>query len=337
MKKRLFSILNYIIFLGGGLFLVWWQFDSMTDEQFIQFKSAFKNANYKLIPVIVILALASHISRAARWKILIEPMGYHPSLLNTFGTTMIGYLANSFFPRVGEIIKCTLLGRYEKIPPQKLIGTIIIERIFDVACYIIFIIITVLVQYKIVGGFVNNSLSQLAKNNLGMPLWVKMLIVALVVILCIFTLRFLYKKYSHSRIIQKIKLFFSGLKEGILTIRKLKKSGWFLFHTFFIWSMYLLEIYVGFSAMKEVSHLGWAAACGVLSLATLAMIITPNGLGTFPEAVLLVLALYNINESYGKAFGWLMWTTTSFITLFFGLIFLGLLFYLNKKKTVEIS
>ena len=97
--------------------------------------------------------------------------------------------------------------------------------------------------------------------------------------------------------------------------------------------MYLLEIYIGFAAIKEVSHLGLDAACSVLTLATLAMIITPGGIGTFPTAIFLVLGLYDIEQTTGEAFGWLMWGTTTFIILFFGLLCLGLLYFINKNKT----
>ena len=335
MKHRILLILKYGIFLGLGIFLVWWQFSKMTPAQFAQFKFALANANYKIIPLIILMSLASHLSRSIRWKILIEPMGYNPSLINTFGTTMVGYLANSFFPRLGEVLKCTLLGRYEKIPSQKLIGTIVIERVFDLICYAIFIIITVLAQYKIVGDFAKTKMSELAEGKNGLPLWGKLLIYIGVFFVIFFLLRFLYKKHGESKIVKKIRGFTTGLKEGIATIKKLKKRRWFLFHTVFIWCMYLGQIYLGFSAMKEVAHLGWDAACGVLTLATLAMIVTPNGLGTFPEAVLLVLGLYNINKIDGNAFGWLMWGTTTFIILFFGLLFLIILFIINKQKKIE--
>ena len=131
MYKRIFSILQYIIFLGGGIFLVWWQFDKMTALQQSQFGESLAHANYWLLFPIIILALLSHISRAVRWKILMEPMGYKPSTANTFHAVMSGYLLNTFVPRAGEVLKCTLLNRYEKIPTNKLIGTVLVERAFD--------------------------------------------------------------------------------------------------------------------------------------------------------------------------------------------------------------
>ncbi|CAN5564259.1 lysylphosphatidylglycerol synthase transmembrane domain-containing protein [soil metagenome] len=332
MRKKTALVLQYIFFLGGGIFLIWWQFHNMTPEQMAKFKYALAGANYRILIPVIIFALASHISRSLRWKILLEPLGYTPSLFNTFSVTMVGYLANSFVPRLGEILKCTMLGKYEKIPVQKLIGTIVIERIFDFLCYLVFILFTVLIQYKLVGGFVKQEISEMVSSNSGIPLWLKAVIAIAIIISAFILLRFLFKKFAPATLLRRINNFIQGLREGIASIQKLKKRRLFLMHTLFIWMMYLLQIYLGFSALKDVSHLGLDAACAVLTLATLAMIVTPGGIGTFPAAVFLVLNLYNIDHSTGEAFGWLMWGTTTFIVLFFGLICLGALFFTHRKK-----
>lgn len=157
MKKRLFSILQYIIFLGGGIFLVWWQLNGMTLEQKDKFKNALLNANYWLVIPIVFMNLASHLSRSYRWKLLLEPMGYHPKIKNVFAVTMVGYLANAAVPRLGEILKCTFLSRYEKIKVDNLIGSIVIERTFDFLCFLLFIALTVVIQIDKISGFVKQK------------------------------------------------------------------------------------------------------------------------------------------------------------------------------------
>lgn len=332
MGKKIKVLLKYCIFLGGGIFLVWWQFNAMTAAQLAHFKSALASANYKMMIPVILMSLASHASRSLRWRILIAPMGYRPSLFNTFSVTMVGYLANSFVPRLGEILKCTLLGKYEKIPVQKLIGTVVTERLFDFVCYLIFILITILIQFKLLGNFISAIFLSWANSSTGLPIWIRSLITLVCMALFVYLLRFLLKRYAHAKIIQRLKQFIHGLKEGIYSIKKLEKRGWFILYTLFIWSMYLLQVYVGFSAIEEVSHLGLHAACSVLTLASLAMILTPGGIGTFPTAVFLVLGLYQIDQPTGEAFGWLMWGATTFIVLFFGLLSLALLFFVNQKK-----
>ena len=110
MNKRFRTILQYGFFLGLGIFLVWWSVKDLTGEDRLQIKASLKTARYwLLIPVFGILFL-SHLLRALRWKLLIEPLGYKPSTTNTLFAVFIGYLANQAVPRLGEVLKCTQAG-----------------------------------------------------------------------------------------------------------------------------------------------------------------------------------------------------------------------------------
>ena len=328
MQKKIVSVLKYIFFLGLGIFLVWWQFDKMTPDQIKGFRKSLDYANYWLLIPVIILALLSHISRAIRWKILLEPMGYKPSTINTFYSIMAGYLLNTFVPRAGEVLKCSLLNRYEKIPMNKLIGSVLVERAFDLACYFIFIVITILMQINHVGKFVKQKFIQMANNNHGLPIWVKMLLIVLLILLIILFIKWIFKRFAHHRHIISLKGFHIGLKEGFYAIGQLKKRGWFIFHTIFIWSMYVLQIAIGFMALSATSHLGIVEACSVLSLATLGMIVSPGGIGAFPLAVQEVLLIYNVDN---VSFGWVIWGVSTAIVLVVGSISFGLLVYKNRK------
>jgi glycosyltransferase 2 family protein len=336
MKRRLFSILQYVIFLGGGIFLVWWQLRAMTGEERVNFYASFGHANYWVVIPVVIMCLLSHISRSMRWKLLMEPLGYNPALKNVFAVTMVGYLANAAIPRLGEVLKCTFLARYENLKVDRLVGTIIIERIFDFVCYLIFIGVTILIQIDVVGDFVRKKLEVVGKDS-QFPMWAKLAIVVFLVILMIVTIKFLFRRFPGNMIISRINNFFKGIAEGFKTIKTLKRRGLFILHTLFIWLMYLMQIYVGFSAMEGTAHLGWQAAFSVLSLATLAMIITPGGIGSFPIFVMQTLLLYDVVFTVGNAFGWLMWGVSTGIVIVAGFIALGLLPYINKKRKHEIS
>jgi uncharacterized protein (TIRG00374 family) len=307
---------------------VWWQFDKMTSFQKQQFAESLKYANYWLLVPVIILALLSHISRAIRWKILIEPMGYHPKTSTTFYAVMSGYLLNTFVPRAGEVLKCTLLSRSDKIPITKLIGTILVERAFDLFCYILFIAITILIQIKQVSSFISKKFLQMKGNDNGMSIWIKLVVIAAVVFLGIYFVKWIFKRFAHHRHIITLKGFHIGLTEGFSAIARLKKRKWFIFHTVFIWTMYLLEIYIGFSALSATSHLGITEACSVLSLATLGMIVSPGGIGAFPLAVQEVLLIYHVDN---VSFGWIIWGVSTGIILIGGLISLGLLLYRNKN------
>lgn len=335
MRKRVLSVLQYIIFLGGGIFLVWWQLRSMTPGEKADFKQAMSFANYWLVIPVVVLSLLSHLSRAMRWKLLMEPLEYRPSLKNVFSIVMVGYLANAAVPRLGEVLKCTFLARYEKLQVDKLLGTILVERTFDFICYLVFIGITVLIQINVVGGYVKNKLKILSESG-GFPLWGKLLIIIFFFTAIFYLIKFLFKKYPGNRLIFKINNFLRGIIEGFKTIKNLKHRKLFLAHTLFIWTMYLLQIYIGFSAMESTAHLGIKPAFSVLSLATLAMIATPGGIGSFPIFVKETLLIYGISYPAGIAFGWLLWGVSTGIIIVAGLTALMLLPIINKKKD-EIS
>ena len=329
MKKKLVSGFKYIFFLGIGIFLTWWQLSKMTSVQKIQFKESLLHAHYIYLVPVFIITILGHISRGVRWKILIEPMGYEPKTANTFYTTMCGYFANTFLPRAGEILRCTLLARYEKIPVTKLFGTILVERIFDLLCYGLLIIITFLIQIETVSEFIKTKFNQLVSYRRSVSIWLIILITLFFAAIIFFLVKWTFKKYQHHQLVIKLKGLHIGLKEGFSTILHLKKRWKFFGHTIFIWACYLFEVYIGFSALTATSSLGIGAAFSVLSLATLAMIVSPGGLGAFPIAVQQVLLIYNVDNI---SFGWLMWGVTTGIVIVVGIICFGLLIYQNKNK-----
>ena len=301
----------------------------MTPLQKEQFYSSLQNANYLYIIPVFIMAILSHLSRAIRWKILIEPMGYHPTTANSFFAIMGGYFANTFVPRAGEILRCTLLSKYEKIPFTKLVGTVITERLFDFVCYLIIIAITIVIQLGTVADFVREKMTAISSNGNHYTLFLILGIVIVAGIIFYYTISRLLIKYKHHPFVSKFRDFTLGLKEGFSTITHLKKKKAFIGHTIFIWTMYLLQIYVGFNALTDTAHLGIKAAFSVLSLSTLAMIIAPGGLGAFPVAIQQVLLIYNIDNI---SFGWLMWAVSTAIVLIVGLLSFALIIYTNKNK-----
>ena len=336
MRKRVFSILQYVIFLAAGIFLVWWQLRSLTPEQKNAFLNALKEANYWLILPVAVITLLSHLIRALRWKLLMEPLNYNPALKNVFAVTLVGYFANAAFPRLGEILKCTFLARYEKIKVDKLVGTIIVERAFDVVCYIIFIGITVLIQINVVGDYVKKILEEIAVSP-GFPLWGKLLIVFAIMAGMFFLLKFIFERFPKNKIVLATNNFLKGILEGFRSIKNLKQRWLFILYTILIWFMYLMEIQIAFSAMEGTAHLGIKAAFSVLTLVTLSMIVTPGGIGSLPVLMQKTLIFYGISDALGTAFGWLMWGISTGIVIVAGLVALLLLPYMNKNKKNEIS
>ena len=336
MRQKIKNILQYGFFLGLGIFLVWWQLKSMTPSEREEGKRAILNAHYWVVIPIVIMALLSHYSRALRWKILMKPLGYEPATKNVFGSTLIGYLGNAAVPRLGEVLRCTFLAKYEKLKVDKLFGTIIVERIIDLLCFLLFIAFTVIIQIEKVGAFVKEKFSGIGKEA-EMPIWLKLILFVLAIAIFFYGLHFLRKKFPENKLVKKVNDFFKGVLSGLSSIKNIKQKKQFVAHTIFIWSMYLLQIYLGFYAMEGTAHLGFNAACSVLALATLAMIATPGGLGAFPFFVMQTLSMYDIPSTTGLSFGWLIWVVNTGIVIVAGILALVLIPLLNKNKQPEAS
>lgn len=332
MKKKLLTALQYLLFLGLGVFLVWWSIDKMSAEDLRECKEALVSARYVLIFPVFIIISASHVSRAMRWKLLMKPMGYNPGLLNTFFAVMVGYLANLAFPRLGEVLKCTILARYEKVPADKLVGTILVERVVDVLCLLVVFAITIFTQYDLIGQFAKETIRDNFLAGGIKVLMIKLGILVAVLVLLYFLARYSFRKYSHKGFVVRIKSMFEGVKAGLTSVGKMKDKWAFIFHSVFIWCCYVGGTYLGFLATAGTDHLPFMVAFPVLAFASIGMIITPGGIGAYPKFVQSVLVLYGVNKGIAYANGTLQWMAQCLIILVVGFVCLALMPYFNKKK-----
>ena len=337
MKKRLLYILQYLFFLGLGIFLVWWSLHQIPDQKWGEFKRSLETAKYWLmIPVFLILSL-SHIIRALRWRILMLPMGYTPSLINTFFAVMIGYLANLAVPRLGEVLKCTILAKYEKVPAEKLVGTIVAERAFDVISLGIVFMLALISQFDVVGEFGSQLFEQLFKNKTGSFSAMKLGIVLGILITIIIAIKVWFNYFAHLQIVIFAKKILNGIWEGLSSIKKLKQKKLFIFYSVAIWSLYIAGTWVGLLATTGTAQLGLPHAVSALAFASIGMIVTPGGIGAYAYFLAKVLEKNGIPFEIGFANGTLQWFAQFMIVVVVGSLCLGFLPFYNKKKTNESS
>lgn len=332
MKKSLVTILKYLFFLGGGIFLVWWSIEKMGQKNWEECKTALKSAKYILFVPVFFLLVASHMSRALRWRILMKPLGYKPSLANTFFAVMVGYLANLAVPRLGEILKCTILGRYEKVPADKLVGTILVERAVDIVSLLLIFVIAILTQASVIGEYAKTTLRANFLSGTRESIIIKTVVVLAGLALLYFFSRFIFKKYRHVLFIKRINMIFRGVGAGLASVRNLQNKTVFILHSIFIWACYLVGTYVGFFVISETSGLPVAAAFPVLAFASIGMIITPGGIGTYQWFIMEVMVLYGIDNGHGYANGLLQWLAQFSIILIVGFISLVALPYYNRRS-----
>lgn len=336
MKKKALQIIKYLFFLGLGIFLVWLSIHQIKSKpkEWEEFLTALSTANYWLfIPVFAILS-GSHVLRALRWKILMEPMGYRTSFPNTFFAVMIGYMANMAVPRLGEVLKCTILAKYEKVPAEKIIGTIVAERAFDVVSLGVIFMLALIFQFDVVMA----AYKQLQTFMIGSPKEpmgsTKKII--LITIATLFTILLVWMFISKKifRFIQAIKKIGLGIWEGLITARKLKQKKLFFIYSASIWILYLIGTWLGFYATQGTVGLSLATATSCLAFASIGMIVTPGGIGAYAALIAVVLSLQTppIHHTIGYANGTLQWFAQCIIVLFVGFICFMLLPWYNKKK-----
>ena len=249
--------------------------------------------------------------------------------MNTFLAVLIGYLANLAIPRLGEVLKCTLLAKYEKVPAEKIVGTIVAERAFDVMSLGVVFLLALTLQFNVIqSGWQqlqsNNSNVTHSNNNLYLIIGIiSFLFITAAIIFFAF-------KHKFAKIINSFKTIIKGIWEGVISATKLKKHNLFFFYSFSIWFLYLLATYIGLYGTEGTAS-SFSTAISCLAYASIGMIITPGGIGAYAYFMAKVLELNGIEYTLGLANGTLQWFSQLIIVIVLGGISLIILPFINKQ------
>ncbi|SFZ89810.1 hypothetical protein SAMN05428642_101575 [Flaviramulus basaltis] len=316
MKLKITSILKISLPLLLGVFLVWYSLSQISIDELVEY---FKKADYTWVFLGLFLGFLSHLSRAYRWRFQLEPLGYKIKLGNSIMAVFATYLINYTIPRAGEVARASILTNYEGVPFEKGFGTIVAERIADMIVMLVIIAITLFLEFDFIYGFLIEKFNP-----------TKLIIaLGLAIVLFVFALRFIKK--GKSKLALKIKDFVNGLIEGAFSIFKMKKKWAFIFHTLFIWAMYVLMFYVTSFSLEQTSSIPFAAILIGFIAASFSIAATNGGIGSYPEAVVLAFLLFSIPEDPSRAFGWIMWTSQTVMVIIFGGLSLIYLPIFNRK------
>lgn len=332
MNKKIRTFLQYAFFLLLAGVLLWLAFRGIAFEAI---KEALRSANYRWILLSVILGIVSHISRSIRWNMLIKPLGYTPRLINTFFAVMIGYFANLAFPRLGELSKCEILRRYEGVPINKLLGTMIMERAADLVSLIILIGIVFIFEFHFLKETIRSYLIEpvlgAMKSNSE-----ALLLIGLTIIFLIAAGIWFLRKFRHIPLLIRFRELAVGFVEGLKSIGKMDNAWAFVLHSVFIWSLYYTMTYVAFFAFGETAHLGLMAGLVVFVFGSIGMVMPlPGGIGSYHSLVRLALSLYAVPAATAAAFATAIHAGQTFGIILLGFLSLSLLPILNGKKTAE--
>lgn len=323
------KLLKIGFFFLLGIALIWWSLHQIPAEEWTKFTLALKDSKLWIVfPVFIILGL-SHLLRALRWRLIMEPLGYKPSIGNTYLAVLIGYLANLAVPRLGEVLKCTLLAKYEKVPAEKIVGTIVAERAFDVISLGVVFLLALGLQFNVIEAGWNQLKSQtVTKEPLAQDQnWTLYILMGIVLI--VLALFFVLRKRL-PKMIASVKQIITGIWEGVISATKLKQHNLFFLYSFGIWFLYLLATYVGLHATPGTES-SFATAISCLAYASIGMILTPGGIGAYAYFMAKVLELNGVDYTLGLANGTLQWFSQFLIVIVLGGLSLILLPLINKQ------
>lgn len=327
---KILNTLKYLFFLSIGIFVF---LKLYKEYDLTEFMDTMKELSWGWIVLSFVFAILSHLSRAIRWNMLIKPtIGFQPKLMKTFFAVMILYVTNLIIPRGGEIARCSVLSKYEKIPFGKLVGTVVTERATDTLLLFILVFITIFFQIGIFNQFIENNPE--FGQNFGFFFttwfWLLAALISITGILVIWKLR---RKLRSIKIINTIFDMLYNFFEGIKSIRKLEKPGTYIFHSIFIYIMYFLMMYVVFLAYTPTKSVGLITGLTTFIMAGLAMLAPVQaGIGAWHFMVIETLHIYGINKLYAKEFALISHTSMNLLLLILGGLCFILLPFIYRKK-----
>lgn len=346
MKNTLQNILKFLVFLGLGLGILYFVYQNQNEAYQAQCAmdgiaaaecslmqkifNDFKSVKLGWLGAAFIAYFISNLARALRWKMLLKPLGSSTRTINAFLTVMLALFANLGFPRLGEVLRPVTLAKYEKIPVEKVVGTIVVDRTMDVLSLLIIISVAFFLEFDTLWGYLSeNMASDKGTNLLSNPLVLGVLGSGLLSVILLFICR---KKIQTTAIYRKVKKIILGFVDGILSIRHLDKPLLFIVYSIVIWAGYYLMFFFYMPAFGPTAHLGATIALMTFVFGTFGIVIpSPGGMGTYHFLVMACLTLYGVNEADAFSSANISFFATHFSNILFGLAAVLLLPIINKN------
>ncbi len=336
MNKSTKSIIQFSVLFSIGILLVWLSFRSVWTEK-EKILESFKTANYFWVAISILIAFFSHFLRAFRWKYLLKPAGYSVKPGNALGAVLVGYFANYGLPRMGEITRCTLVTKYDDVPFEVALGTVITERIVDMLILIVIFFLTLWAQFS--------QLKELTATYIYRPMMLKFqgiserplnFIIFLSVLVLFAVGLFLIRKKLGGLLKGKAGNVIKGFGKGLSSVKDIDHKFQFIFLSFAIWASYFYSLYVCFFAFTGTSHLGHSECLVLLLFGTFGVVFSPGGLGAYPAIITALLLYYGVEQISAFSFPWMAWTSQFILVVSLGLLSLILLPILNKAKSKHV-
>src|SRR5579872_3369373 len=173
MLAKFKSVVRYLLTIAITIVLLWLSLRGLDlqGENKIDFLwGAWQKSDKFYLWLMAAFAIASHVLRAMRWKMLLEPTGQKVGLWHSFLSLMTGYLVNLAIPRGGEVSRCYNLYQLEKTPVELSFGTVVTERLVDVLCLILLIAASFYLEWEKLKAFMD-TLDFSSGSKMKIPGW----------------------------------------------------------------------------------------------------------------------------------------------------------------------
>ena len=331
------QVLKFALFFGFGIFIIWLFQRNLTPGEKAEIGSSLRNARWIMVFWIAVFGLLSNVFRTLRWNLLFEPLGYKPRFINTFCSVLVAYFANLAVPRLGEVLRCTFLFRYEKVPVQKSLGTVLSERVIDMLTFFLIFAASFLIEYKALRTYVRGLFNRQAEVSHG-GLWLAIAIIAALVAVIWVLVVYCRKNASRFKpggLMAKTANVINGFSEGFTSLGHLKKPWLFVVYSVGLWACYLLMMYFAFISLQDLCNSTLKLALVALAMGTIGVMLTPGGIGVYPVIISETLAVFGYAKTVGYTAGWIAWGTQTALIILAGLAALCILSLVNKNRNSE--
>ena len=353
MNRRLRKLLQFLGFLSIGVVIFGLVYRSQSAAYaaqcaidgipaadcslFDKLAGDLREVRWRYLLALLAIFMLSNLFRAWRWQQLVEPLGRRVRFGNALWTLMIGYLANLGLPRMGEVVRAGLLGRYERVPVEKVMGTVVIDRLLDVVCLLIAIAFAFFSQWETLGTAVLNLRGDAPDSGQG-P-WRPILIIVGALVLAAGGLYAVFRILGHTTLVRRVVRLAQGFADGLRSVARVRNVPLLVFNTVGIWACYFAMAYVPFWSFPATENLGVDAALTVFVFSALGIVIpAPGGMGSYHFMVIQALALYGIAGDDALSFANILFLTVNLgCNLIFGTLGLLILPILNGGEAVDLA
>jgi hypothetical protein len=245
---------------------------------------------------------------------------------------MVGYLANIVLPRMGEVIRCSVLRRTSGVPVEVSLGTVITERVIDVLVLLLLLGSVLLLEFKKFWFFIQSLFAD-KYDSLAANRDVLLAVAGIAGLLLLVFGYLLFRnleKLRQNAFFAKVIGFVKGLLAGVFSVLKLESKGVFLLHTGFTWLVYYLMDYLAFKCFPETYGLDAKAGLAVLTFGAFGMAApVSGGIGVFHVMVQSTLLVYGISKEAGIAYALVVHGAQTLLVVLMG----GISFIASAIKT----